>query len=149
MLGLPGTITDLDAAIEQMVYISSAGVIDSIQEKTNFNDKLKAFQDFWKSHDPSPTTPYNEVFMEYYRRVAYSNQYFKGYSAGWRSDMGMVYITLGPPNNVERHPIELNSKPYEVWDYYDLNRSFIFVDQTGFGDYRLYNPQYGDWFRFR
>ena len=26
---------------------------------------------------------------------------------------------------------------------------FVFVDETGFGDYRLLNPVYGDWYRFR
>ena len=86
---------------------------------------------------------------EYYRRVEYANENFNGYFKGWRSDMGMVYITLGPPDQVTRRPYEIDSKPYEIWDYYILNRSFIFVDQTNFGDYRLENPAYGDWFRYR
>lgn len=62
--------------------------------------------------------------------------------------MGMVYVTLGSPNNVERHPFEYDSKPYEVWDYYDINRRFVFVDQTGFGDYRLVTPFFGE-YRYR
>jgi hypothetical protein len=61
----------------------------------------------------------------------------------------MVFIILGSPNNVDRHPFALESKPYEVWQYYELNRTFIFVDETGFGDYRLVTPMYGDDFRFR
>ena len=86
---------------------------------------------------------------EYYRRVAYADAHFKGYFKGWRSDMGMVYITLGSPDQVTRRPYEIDSKPYEIWEYYTLNRSFVFIDQTNFGDYRLQNPAYGDWFRYR
>jgi len=70
-------------------------------------------------------------------------------SGGWRSDRGMVYTILGTPNNIDRHPFEYDSKPYEVWEYYDLNRSFVFLDQTGFGDYRLITPLTGDMYRYR
>jgi hypothetical protein len=68
---------------------------------------------------------------------------------GWRSDRGMVYITLGPPNNIDRHPFDYDAKPYEIWEYYDMNQQFIFVDETGFGDYRLTTPMYGDMYRYR
>ena len=61
----------------------------------------------------------------------------------------MIYIVLGPPNNVERHPFEYDSKPYEIWYYYGINQQFYFVDDTGFGDYRLLNFNYGDWYRYR
>jgi len=54
--------------------------------------------------------------------------------------MGMIYILFGPPNSVDRHPFDIDSKPYEVWYYYQKDRQFMFVDETGFGDYRLMNP---------
>ena len=78
--------------------------------------------------------------QEYYRRIQFANATFSGFMNGWRSDRGMVYIILGPPNDIDRHPFEADSKPYEIWAYYTINREFIFVDQTGFGDYRLVNP---------
>jgi hypothetical protein len=51
--------------------------------------------------------------------------------------MGMVFIILGEPNDVERHPFEQGAKPYQIWYYYQQDRRFIFIDETGFGDYRL------------
>jgi len=27
-----------------------------------------------------------------------------------------------------------------IWYYYSVNRSFIFIDYTGFGDYQLSEP---------
>ncbi len=145
----PPSITDLDLAIEQMQYIAPPSVIDDLLETENYGERLKKFEEYWKKKDPSPSTPINEVLFEYYRRVDYANKHFKHYFPGWKTDMGKVYITLGPPHQVERHPLELGSKPYEVWYYYDINREFIFVDETGFGDYKLITPLYGDWYQYR
>jgi GWxTD domain-containing protein len=147
--GFPSTIVDLDKAIEQMSYIAGGSVISEIEEGETFQEKLRRFKSYWKTKDPSPNSEHNEMLTEYYRRIAYANTNFKHYFDGWKTDMGMIYIVLGPPNNVERHPFDIESKPYEVWDYYDINKRFVFVDQTGFGDYRLLNQQYGDWYRYR
>lgn len=148
-LGLPSSVNDLDKAISQMVYIASPQELNKIKDAPSNEEKLKAFLEFWKKKDPSPNNEENEVFDEYFRRVTYANENFSNYNEGWRTDRGMVYIILGTPNNVERHPFEYDSKPYEIWEYYSINRSFIFVDQSGFGDYRLITPLTGDLFRYR
>ncbi len=149
LFGFPASIKDLDLAIKQMQYYATPSDIDEISETEQYDNKLRKFIDYWKSQDPSPNSVENETLNEYYRRVEYANDNFKGYFNGWRSDMGMVYITLGAPDQVTRRPYEMDSKPYEIWDYYIINRRFIFIDQTNFGDYRLQNPAYGDWFRYR
>lgn len=147
--GVPGNVQDLEKAIEQMTYIASDDELDLIEEAETREDKIKRFLDFWRSKDPNPQDEQNEVFNEYYRRVAYSNEQFSHYNEGWQTDRGMVYILLGPPNNIDRHPFDYDSKPYEVWQYYDINRQFVFLDDTGFGDYRLVTPLYGDDYRYR
>ncbi|MCX7798132.1 MAG: GWxTD domain-containing protein [Melioribacter sp.] len=148
--GLPASIVDLDKAIEQMIYIASPNEIDFIKEGKTYDEKLNRFLAFWDKHKPNPKMDENPIMNEYYRRVEYANKNFKGWGReGWRSDMGMIYITFGPPSYVERHPLEPNSRPYEIWDYYEINRTFIFVDQTGFGDYRLINPDYSRWPGYR
>jgi len=147
--GLPGVITDIDKAISQTVYIATPDELDYMEEGETLKEKTKRFLEYWKKKDPSPNNDENEIFDEYYRRIAFSNENFSNYIEGWRSDRGMVYTILGAPNNVDRHPFEYDSKPYEVWEYYDLNRSFVFLDQTGFGDYRLITPLTGDLYRYR
>ncbi|MCX7610109.1 MAG: GWxTD domain-containing protein [Ignavibacterium sp.] len=147
--GLPSSVLDLDKAIEQMIYIASPQELSKIKDATTNEDKLKNFLEFWKRKDPSPNNEENEVFDEYFRRVNYANENFSNYNEGWKTDRGMVYIILGSPNNIDRHPFEYDSKPYEIWEYYEINRSFIFVDQTGFGDYKLITPLSGDLFRYR
>ena len=151
-VGVPITVTDLDKAIEQLIYLASPEDLTFIKETEIRMEKAKRFVAFWKKQDPNPADEYNPVFNEYYNRVAYTNQNFTSYSLeGWRSDRGMVLIILGAPDNIDRHPFEYYSKPYEVWQYYNLNKQFIFVDYTGFGDYRLdpSTPLYGDLYRFR
>ena len=148
-LGIPASVTDLGKAIDQLIYIASTDEIDHIKDAKTNEEKLKRYMAFWKKLDPTPETEQNEVFDEYYGRIAYANAHFSHYIEGWKTDRGMVFILLGPPDNVDRHPFDLDSKPYEVWEYYNLNRSLVFVDYTGFGDYRLTTPLTGDLYKFR
>jgi GWxTD domain-containing protein len=148
-VGVPSTITDLDQAINEMIYIASTSQIGYIKNASTNEEKKNRFLEFWKQQDPVSSNSENPYFIEYYNRVAYANEHFSQYFPGWRSDRGMVFILLGPPDNIERYPFEMNSKPYEIWTYYQLNVSLVFVDQTGFGDYRLITPLTGDLNRFR
>ena len=147
--GIPSTVKDLDKAIDQMIYIASTSSVDSIKMVDNYNDRLENYVKFWKRIDPTPETEKNEVMDEYYARVDYSNKNFNSYFEGWKSDMGWIFITLGPPDYVYRQPMAMDEKPYEIWSYYEINKTFKFMDETGFGHYRLVNPEYGDWLRYR
>ncbi len=147
--GIPNTVIDLEKAIDQMIYIASTSAVDSIKSINDYSERLERYVKYWKRYDPTPGTDNNEVMNEYYARVDYSNNHFNSYYEGWKSDMGWIFITLGPPDNVYRQPMAMNEKPYEIWTYYDINRTFKFTDETGFGHYRLVNPQYGDWLRYR
>lgn len=147
--GLPMIIKDIDKAIDQLVYIAKPSEMDTIKAGKTYEAKLQRFMEFWLTRDRNEATEENEVFAEYYARVDYANKNFGHYIDGWRTDMGMVFIYLGMPNNVERHPFDYDSKPFEVWEYYELNKRFVFVDYNGFGDYRLITPFSGELYRFQ
>jgi GWxTD domain-containing protein len=138
-LGMPVFANDLDKAIDQLKYIASGKEIKTMK-KAPEEHRAELFQEFWKQKDPTPSTEENEVMEEYYRRIDYCNAAFGTFIEGWRTDRGMVYIILGAPNDIERHPFEVDTKPYEIWSYYQYNRQFIFIDETGFGEYRLISP---------
>lgn len=137
---IPVNVSDLDLAIKQARYIAKDNEYSLFEEAATDEQKRKLFDAFWKKRDPNPATKRNEVMEEYYNRVEYANKHFSHYIPGWRTDMGMVFIIFGSPNNVERHPFDIDAKPYEIWSYYDYNRNVVFVDETGFGDYRLLTP---------
>jgi GWxTD domain-containing protein len=138
MKGLPFSINDLGKAIDQLQYIIDHDSLESMR-KVSPDIQRERFMNFWKKKDPTPNTERNELMEEYYSRVEYTNKHFGRFTEGWRSDMGMIYIIFGTPSNVDSHPFPIDSKPYEIWTYYELNQQFVFIDLTGFGDYRLQN----------
>ena len=146
---IPVSIGDLDKAIDQLRYVAKESDMEYIRSATDGEEKRKRFLAFWAKRDPDPSTSRNEILEEYYRRVEFANKNFGHYLEGWRSDRGMVYILFGAPENIDRHPFDINTKPYEIWYYYQFQREFIFVDETGFGDYRLKYPTTDLWGRIR
>lgn len=140
---VPGTLEDIATAIRQMSYILNADTLNRYI-KADFAKQKIFFKRFWKDRDPNPATKRNELKDEYFNRVNYANQHFNALGEhGWKSDRGRILIKFGYPDDVERHPFEINSKPYEIWRYYSLRKVFYFIDVTGFGDYRLH-PDYAD-----
>ncbi len=140
MSGIPVNMKDLRLLIDQLLYIANSDELSKIKNASSNELKEKYFIEFWKSKDPSPNTGKNELMIEYYRRIKIANERYSHYIDGWKTDMGMVYIIFGEPSNVERYPFTENTKPYEVWEFYNENRQFVFVDDTGFGDYKLTTP---------
>lgn len=135
----PAGEEELSLAIRQLRYVASGSELEYIEAGTTVEERRRRFLDFWKNIDPTPNTARNEAYEEYYRRVEYADQTFRSYTEGWLTDMGMVYIIFGPPNNVERQSYRSDGKIVEVW-YYPQNRQIVFVDYTGFGDFRLASP---------
>ncbi len=147
--GSPVSIADLDEAIEQMKYFASSDDIDHIMDAPDEKEKKARFEAFWEMRNPEPGAKSNRAMIEYYRRVAYANETFKHYIDGWKTDRGMVYIIYGAPSAVDRHPMDVETKPYEVWEFYDIAKRFVFVDESGFGDYRLLYPIWDERNRMR
>ncbi|MGB9893474.1 MAG: GWxTD domain-containing protein [Candidatus Saccharicenans sp.] len=104
---------------------------------------------FWKQRDPTPETPQNEFKEEHIKRFSYANEHFRRGSGreGWMTDMGRIYIILGPPNSIERFDLQKGIQPCQVWYYYGETQkglppqfAVIFYQRGGAGEYKLYNP---------
>jgi len=132
---------DYDKAIRQLRYIASERELRLLREAEE-DERLRLFRQFWISRDPTPATKRNEALTEYYRRIEYANEVFDvPQLEGWATDRGMVYITLGLPDHVERDEFTGGSKPVEVWVYNSMRLRLLFRDDTGFGDFTLVNRQ--------
>lgn len=142
--GTSALIPNLKDAIDQMKYLAYTGYFSTRElkrvQKATGDEQQEFFSEIWKKIDPTPGTETNELMNEYYYRVHISNQRFSGQREGWRSDRGMVYIIYGEPDAIEEYSMEINSKPYIIWLYHSVNRRFVFIDNTGFGDYQLSQP---------
>ena len=139
---LPVNVKDLNAAIEQLIYIASSDELSYIKKAKTDDEKERRFLKFWKDKNANSKSTKNNIMIEYYNRIKIANERYSHYVEGWKTDMGMVFIVYGNPSNIDRHPFDYDSKPYEIWEYYDYNKRFVFVDYTGFGDFRLITPFY-------
>ena len=101
-------------------------------------------EEFWQKRDPLPDTAENEARAEFERRIAYANRWFRENRAagrGWDTPRGRILIQLGEPDNRSLNEMisDPNVKGYERWIYYDYQLELVFVDSTGFGEYKLRN----------
>jgi GWxTD domain-containing protein len=112
-------------------------------------------EQFWKRRDPTPDTLENEFREEYYRRIAYANEHFASGIPGWKTDRGRIYITYGPPDEIEDHPTggsyqrpaaegggTTSTYPFQQWRYRNIdsigdNIIIEFVDSTGKGEFHM------------
>jgi GWxTD domain-containing protein len=94
---------------------------------------------FWRGTDPNPLTPQNEALDLYFRRVQEANERFReAGEPGWQSERGEVFITLGEPDEIFDQSSDLQS-PLRIirWNYLGERLTLDFVDETGFGRFRL------------
>jgi len=138
--GFSSSIKDIDIALNQMKYMLDNNQLLLIRSY-NKAEKENFFNQTWKAKDPTPSTEYNELMEEYFNRVSYTIEHFDGWEAGWKTDRGMVYILFGAPDEINSFNSNNNlNKIRQVWVYRKIGKEFSFIDQNGFGDYRLDSP---------
>lgn len=130
---------EFETTIDMVKIIADDDEIEAL-ESADHSNRQEAWDQFWKGRDPTPDTDRNEFKEEFFRRVRYANENFGVLEPGWRSDRGHIYIQYGRPDQVESYPQNIDSPPYEIWDYFRLRARFVFVDYEGFGRYELYQP---------
>jgi GWxTD domain-containing protein len=134
---------------EEVVYIITPKERDVFRKLETDKERDIFIEAFWKHRDPTPGTPQNEFKDEHYKRIKYANEYFSRGTPrpGWMTDMGKIYIVLGPPRNIEDHDTINGVYPVRIWSYdgdpaYGLPTGFniIFFKKRGMGEYVLYSP---------
>jgi len=137
---------DFNAAVDQLKYIATPSELKKIKNAPTMEEKIKQWNLFWSTHDPTSGTGRNELKEDYYRRIEIANaRYSRLKKPGWLTDRGMIYIEYGEPDQIEDYPFEMDQKAYQIWYYYSIGvpRRFLFIDEWGDGDYRLQYPYDG------
>jgi len=137
--GMSVYVSDIGMALDQMRYLLTSDE-KKLTNKATLSTREELFDSFWKKRDPTVGTPINELMDEYYRRVAFANEYFSSYKPGWETDMGKIYILLGPPEDRDRVSSRSSRTIKETWYYFRISQNFIFLDREGFGDFILSTP---------
>ena len=133
------TEKELNDLFGPMAYIATN------QEKSQFKKsdvigKRTIITNFWKTRDPDPSTTINEAYINFQTLVQKAEATFtEGFRKGWRCDRGRVLIKYGGPDEIERNPSAIDTKPYQIWHYNDIEGGviFVFIDRSGFGDLEL------------
>jgi GWxTD domain-containing protein len=131
---------ELDDIFAKSKYIASSGEIDKFNKLKGEDSKREFLFDFWNARDMVLSTSDNEYFYEYLKRIDLSNQrYNTMQKLGWKTDRGRIFIIYGEPSEIERYPNQIESRPYEIWHYNELEGGvyFVFADLLGFSDYIL------------
>jgi len=148
------TDEEISKSIDIISYLGSSrekALLEGLDETGRANFVRR----FWSDRDPNGSEPGNTYFYEMLKRYDYANERFSGHIPGWLTDRGRIYISYGQPRDVERHVNNPDTKDYEIWTYaIEGETMFIFVDERGFGQYRLVHSnardevQNADWESF-
>ena len=132
----PTYLYKYDLAIRPMRYILDEKTLKRVKH-LSYKELEKWFKAYWKKRDPTPNTVYNELMVEFFRRVAQANRKFSTrHKEGWETDRGRIYILYGAPTRIDDHRYATQTKPYQVWVYGD-SLQFLFVDRNGNGEFNL------------
>jgi GWxTD domain-containing protein len=78
---------------------------------------------FWDKLDPVPATAVNELKVQYFERIDYANKNFTSEEReGWETNMGEVYILLGPPTEI------YGSRLNQIWVFERENLVLYFFN---------------------
>jgi GWxTD domain-containing protein len=140
---------------EDVSYIITDEERTAFKRFSTDEEKEQFIEQFWLRRDPSPDTAENEFKEEHYRRIAYANERYASGIPGWKTDRGRIYITFGPPDEIESHPSggsyerpmeegggTTSTYPFEKWRYrwiegINTDVNIEFVDPTMTGEYRM------------
>ena len=104
-----------DQEFDKLKYIISKRDKEAYAKLSSVDDKRKFLFNFWRAIG---NTPANKIRINYFKRIDEANKQFtESFQEGWKTDRGRLYITYGPPDNIDRHPFEPNSHAYEVWKW--------------------------------
>ncbi len=131
---------ECDDLFAKSKIIASSKEIDEYESLDSLNHKRDYLFKFWQRRDNNPNTQVNEFKKEFFERINTANARYKTMSnEGYKTDRGRVFLKLGEPDEIDRHPNETDTKPYEVWYYNQVEGGvvYIFADLTGFNYYEL------------
>jgi GWxTD domain-containing protein len=143
-----------DPAKESKEFYKTARLIMTSQESKIWKhlpdeaSRQEFIRDFWAKRDPDPDTEENEFKAEFEGRIDYANKHFREGGLGMNTDRGRIYIFMGPPDKFEEfytHEDTSIRGPILWWIYYADRLGIEFVDERGYGTYKI--RQYdGDFF---
>jgi GWxTD domain-containing protein len=135
--------------LKMTAYLILPAEKDVLLRLTSDRERDIFIDSFWKQRDPTPGTTENEYKDEILKRFAYVNDHYaRGTTLeGWKTDMGRIYMILGPPVSTETFEGSLGLVPCVAWYFYGdtqknlpVHFGLVFFQKRGAGPFQLYDP---------
>ena len=141
-------ITDFDEILSLLRFFGRDSAIAAMRAAPPA-ERPALWRTFWRETDPVPATPPNEALEQYFQRLQEANERFRETGGpGWTTDRGEVFITLGEPDEVFDSSSGLQGSVRIIrWNYLSRRLSLDFIDDTGFGRFRLTPASRADYHR--
>lgn len=135
-------IASFDEMLTYLRYFTTSDRLNTLKNASVLQ-RADLWAQFLKDTDPMPATPENEGLRDYFARIRAANVRFRDDGQnGWLSDRGVAFVGLGDPDNI--YDTGANDPTVrvrqQVWEYREYRLQLVFLDQSGFGRWRL-SPQ--------
>jgi GWxTD domain-containing protein len=121
-------------------YIAKSGDARTFDKLTTAEAHREFLANFWVNVENDQNGTSNLSRKIYLDRISTANDRYRSMGKeGWKTDRGRVFIIYGEPDEIERVPSSDIVKPYEIWDYHQIEggAKFVFIDRFGYGEYQL------------
>jgi GWxTD domain-containing protein len=125
--------------VNYLRYYASASRLQGLREATG-EQRAALWAAFLRETDSDPQTREHEGLRAYFRRIAEANVRFREEGGpGWLTDRGRVHVALGIPDQIFDPSVSTAGQRGAtlIWDYRQHRLQVVFVDQTGFGRWRM------------
>ncbi len=100
-------VKDWNEMVDMVTYISTKKEHETLLLA---QDKKKALDAYWYNLTRNEEAA-KDLIRNYFKMVEFANILFTDFKEGWKTDRGMVYIVMGPPQEVNFY------EDREVWSY--------------------------------
>jgi GWxTD domain-containing protein len=133
-------------------FFASPGRLNTLKSAPP-EKRASVWAEFLRATDPIPETATNEDMQAYFGRIQIANAQFRmDRNPGWLSDRGMVFVSLGEPDQIFERNLNQSitttqmgtSTRLQIWQYRQYNTQLVFYDETG--RWRLMRPSEAEFF---
>ena len=97
----------IDELSAPLIYLTTKDEYENLKEDLT---SKKALDRFWLSTIGDPQKARKSI-KRFYKLMAEANELFSSYKEGWKTDRGMIYMVMGPPDVVQFEGQK------EIWRY--------------------------------
>ena len=132
-------VASFNDMLHYLRYYASPGRIEALRSAT-IDTRAQLWAAFLRETDPVAQTTEHEGLRDYFGRIAQANARFREEGmTGWLTDRGRVMVALGNPDQIYQPMVgDIGQRGRtQIWEYRRERLQLVFIDQTGFGRWRL------------